>query len=203
VVRAYGNAKKLKYHELARAQCQAELIMSITEGLQERTHSRDDCAQNSRKNPDGAQPLKFWILFAGPLKRMREPDVSIFEACSWLNQFDRRHRPIKALGLNCGNCAFGSSEETVARLIQTAGLCNCAIQPLERAEIQLNCRRHQFSMGLFAEADQHILDAKFIYEENRDRHRFAVAVWMAGNRLNGNDREGNGHANWDAGLRSI
>jgi len=48
VVRAYGNAKKLKYHELARAQCQAELIMSITEGLQD-VPLGDDCAQNSRK----------------------------------------------------------------------------------------------------------------------------------------------------------
>ena len=123
--------------------------------------------------------------------------ISIFEACSWLNQFDRRHLNNQSARLIAGMLRLDSSEETVRELIQTADTyCNCAIQPLERAEILLNCAAIQFSMGLFAEADQHILDAKFIYEENRDRHRFAVAVWMAGIVERETIEKGTGHANW-------
>ena len=48
IVRAYGDAIKLKFQELGRAQCQAELIMSITDSLQDVTLGKDP-AQNSRK----------------------------------------------------------------------------------------------------------------------------------------------------------
>jgi hypothetical protein len=48
IIRAYGDAKRLKYQELGRAQCQAELIMSISDALQD-VSLAEDPAQNSRK----------------------------------------------------------------------------------------------------------------------------------------------------------
>lgn len=48
VIRAYGDAMRLKYQELGRAQCQAELIMSITDSLQDVSLGKDP-VQNSRK----------------------------------------------------------------------------------------------------------------------------------------------------------
>jgi hypothetical protein len=48
VIRAYGDAKRLKYQELGRAQCQAELIMSISDALQDVSLGADP-AQNSQK----------------------------------------------------------------------------------------------------------------------------------------------------------
>ena len=48
VIRAYGEAKRLKYQELGRAQCQAELIMSISDALQDVSLGVDP-VQNTRK----------------------------------------------------------------------------------------------------------------------------------------------------------
>jgi len=123
--------------------------------------------------------------------------VTIFEALSWLNQFDRQNLTGQGNQKISELMRMNSSADKLHEAILSAVTCaNTSIYPLERAEIFLNCAAVEYRLGLFDDARQHTLKAKYIYEDICDRHRFAVAIWMAGIVERETTEKEDGHTNW-------
>ena len=123
--------------------------------------------------------------------------ISIFEGLSWLNQFDKHQLTKQSAFLVSRMLKMGSSKELLYKAIRMADThASMSIFPLERAEIWLYCAAVEFNLDQFDEALQHILNAKYIYEESRERHRFAVAIWMAGIVERETLEKETGHAHW-------
>ena len=122
--------------------------------------------------------------------------IAIFEALSWLNQYDVSHLSPAVLILTLlSHDARQSDSEKAAMLRNLQALAQVSPDRLEIAEIHMHCAALEYWRDSFSEAAKHVRRA--LQEYQSDTHRAAVAQWMLGMAQWRTLQNENAYVNWN------